>query len=80
MYCVRDKVWLSGQNIRTSQPGKKLDYKYHGLFMILGFDGIQPYQLNLLKALQNIHNIFPHSLLHSSRIIRLMIVHSHFPP
>ncbi len=34
-YCVGDKEWLSGRNIRTTRPAKKLHYKYHGPLVIL---------------------------------------------
>lgn len=58
-----DKVWLSGRNIRTTQPAKKLDYKYHGPYVISKCIGTQAYQLDLPQALQNIHNVFHVSLL-----------------
>ncbi len=57
-YRVGDKVWLSGRNIRTTRPAKKLDYKYHGPFVISKYIGKQVYQLDLPKALQNIHDVF----------------------
>ena len=62
-YRVEDKVRLSGQNIRTTLPAKKLDYKYHGLFVISECVGTQSCQLDLPKALQNIHDVFHFSIL-----------------
>ena len=62
-YKVGDKVWLSGRNIRTVRPAKKLDYKYHGPFMISRCIGTQAYQLDLPKSLENIHDVFHVSLL-----------------
>ncbi len=62
-YRVGDKVWLSGRNIRTTRPAKKLDYKYHGPFVISKCIGTQAYQLDLPEALQNIHDVFHVSLL-----------------
>ncbi len=57
-YKVGDKVWLSGRNICTVLPAKKLDYKYRGPFMISRFIGTKAYQSNLPKLLENIHNVF----------------------
>ncbi len=57
-YNVKDKVWLSGRNIRIVRPAKKLDYKYHGPFMIPRFRGTQAYQLDLPKSLENPHDEF----------------------
>ncbi len=51
-YNVKDKVWLSGQNIHTVCSAKKLDFKYHGPFMIPRFIGTQAYQLELPKLLE----------------------------
>jgi len=34
LYKVRDKVWLNGQNITTTCPMKKLDHKWHGLYVV----------------------------------------------
>ncbi len=62
-YKVGDKVWLSGRNIRTVRPAKKLDYKYHGPYMISRCIGTQAYQLDLPKSLKNIHDVFHVSLL-----------------
>ena len=59
------KVLLSDRNIRTTQLAKKLDYKYHGPFVILKCIGIQAYQLDLSEALRNIHNVFHVFLLES---------------
>ena len=42
-YHVGDKVWLSGRNIRTIRPAKKLDYKYHDPFVISKCVGTQAY-------------------------------------
>ena len=63
LYRVKNKVWLSDRNIRTTRPVKKLDYKYHGSFVIWKCVGTQAYQLGLPKALENIHDVFHVSLL-----------------
>ena len=33
-YSIGDKVWLSSENIRTTRPTKKLDYKWLGPYTI----------------------------------------------
>ena len=62
-YGVDDKIWLSGRNIWTTQPAKKLDYKYYGPFVISKYIGTQAYQLDLPEALHNIYDVFHVSLL-----------------
>ena len=74
-YRVGDKVWLSGQNIRTTRPAKKLDYKYHGPFVISKCIGTQTYQLDLPEVLQNIHYVF-----HVSLLEPYQTVEGHVPP
>ena len=68
-YKVWDKVWLSGQNIHTDRPTKKLDYKYHGSLMISRCIVTQAYQLDLSKSLKNNHDVFHVSSLESYHII-----------
>ena len=62
-YKVGDKVWLSGRNICTVRPAKRLDYEYHRPFMFSRCIGTPAHQLNLPKLLGNIHDIFHVSLL-----------------
>lgn len=62
-YKVGDQVWLSGRNIRTNRPAKKLDYKYHGPFTIGKCIGSHAYRLELPSTFHNIHDVFHVSLL-----------------
>ena len=61
-YAVGQQVWLSAQNIRTTRPNRKLDFKRHGPFRILDAVGKQAYRLELPKSM-NIHPVFHVSLL-----------------
>jgi len=57
-----DKVWLVPQNIKTTRPSNKLDYKKIGPFKILGKIGTSAYKLALPPSMA-IHNTFHISLL-----------------
>ena len=61
-YKVGGQVWLSGRNIRTTRPAKKLDYKYHGPFTIGKCVGSHAYKLELPSTFHNIHDVFHVSL------------------
>ena len=61
-YAVGDMVMLSGKNIRTNRPSKKLDNKFYGPFKVLAVVGTQAYLLNLPDSMQ-LHPIFHVSLL-----------------
>jgi len=57
-----DMVWLLPENIRTTRPCKKLDYKKIGPFKILAKIGGSAYKLDLPRSMR-IHNTFHISLL-----------------
>jgi len=65
-YQVGDLVMLSGRNIKTRRPSKKLDHKNHGPFQIEKI--ISPLAVRLtLPQKWKIHNVFHVSLLKSYR-------------
>jgi len=55
---VRDKVWLSTRNFKTSRPWKQLNYKCTRLCMVRKIINQNPYKLDLLSTFRN-HNVFP---------------------
>ena len=61
-YNVRDKVFLDSQNIKSTQPSKKLDLKYYSPYEVIAPIDKQAYRLALLSSMK-IHNIFYISLL-----------------
>ena len=63
---VREKVWLSMRNIRTSRISKKLDYKRIGPYKILKKVNKNAYKLDLPETMK-IHNVFHVSLLDKYR-------------
>jgi len=65
-YQVGDLVMLSGCNIRTRQPSRKLDHKNHGTFQIEKI--VSPLAVRLtLPQKWKIHNVFHVSLLEPYR-------------
>jgi hypothetical protein len=56
-------VWLSGKNIRTKRPSKKLDHRFYGPYPVIERVGTQAYRLKLLQEVGNIHDVFHVSLL-----------------
>jgi hypothetical protein len=62
-FAVGDMVWLSGKNIRTKQPSKKLDHRFYGPYLVIERVGMQAYRLKLLQEVGNIHDVFRVSLL-----------------
>jgi len=65
-YQVKDLVMLSGRNIRTRRPSKKMDHKNHGPFQIEKI--ISPLAVRLtLPRKWKIHNVFHVSLLEPYR-------------
>ena len=65
-YQVGDLVMLSGRNIKTRRPSRKLDHKNHGPFQIEKI--VSPLAVSLtLPRNWKIHNVFHVSLLESYR-------------
>ena len=62
-YNVGDKVWLSSENIRTTRPTKKLDYKWLGPYTIDRVISRNVYQLKLLVSFGQGHPVFSVTLL-----------------
>jgi hypothetical protein len=60
---VGDKVWLSGKNIRTKRPSKKLDHRFYGPYPVLERVGTQAYRFKFLQQVGSIHDVFYVSLL-----------------
>lgn len=60
---VGDKVWLSGKNINTTRPTKKLDVKWHGPFAVEKVVSRNAYRLGLTKAYSKLYPVFHVSLL-----------------
>ena len=56
-YAIGQQVWLSAQNIQTTRPNKKLDFKRHRPFWILDAVGKQAYWLELPNSM-NVHFVF----------------------
>jgi hypothetical protein len=55
---VSDMVWLSGKNIQTNCPSKKLDHRFYGLYPVVVLIGTQAYLLKLLQHAGSIHDNF----------------------
>ncbi len=60
---VSDMVWLSGKNIRTKSPSKKLDHRFYGPYLVIERIGTQAYRLKLSQLVGSIHDVFHVSLL-----------------
>src|SRR6202042_3654539 len=60
---VGTQVWLDGRNLKTYRPGKKLDHKKLGPFIILEKIGTSAYRLKLPKSWNRIHPVFNEALL-----------------
>jgi hypothetical protein len=66
-YHVSDQVMLSGRNIQTRRPSRKMDHKNHGPFQIEKI--VSPLAVRLtLPRKWKIHNIFHVSLLEPLRV------------
>ena len=65
-YYPGDLVWLSGRNLRSRRPHKKLDYKFHGPYKVEEVIGKQAYRLGLPPDLR-VHPVFHVSLLEPCR-------------
>src|SRR6266481_8327921 len=62
-YNVRDKVWLSSENIKMTRPMKKLDYKWLGPYAINQVISRSAYRLKLPLSFSQIHPVFSVTLL-----------------
>ena len=82
-YNVSDKVWLSSENIRTTRPTKKLDYKWLGPYVIKQVISRNAYWLKLPASFGKVHPVFSVTLLHpfeSDPIIERQERHPPPPP
>ncbi len=57
-FAVGDMVWLSGKNIQTKRPCKKLDPRFYGTYSVTERIGRQASRLKLLQEVGNIHDVF----------------------
>ena len=62
-YCIGNKVWLSSENIRTTHPTKKLNYKLLGPYTIDRVISHNVYQLKLPTSFGQVHPVFSVTLL-----------------
>ncbi len=62
-FAVGDMVWLSGKNIRTKRPSKKLEHRFYGSYPVVERIGPQAYRLKLSQQVGSIHDVFHVSLL-----------------
>ena len=62
-YNVGDKVWLSSENIKTTRPMKKLNYKWLGPYAIDQVISWSAYRLKLPPSFGQIHPVFSVTLL-----------------
>ena len=62
-YSVGNKVWLSSENIRTTRPTKKLDYKWLGPYTIDWVISRNAYRLKLPTSFGQVHPVFSVTLL-----------------
>ena len=62
-YSVGDKVWLSSENIRTTRPTKKIDYKWLGPYTIDRVISHNAYRLKLPASFGQVHPVFSVTLL-----------------
>ena len=63
-YSIGNKVWLSSENIRTTCPTKKLDYKWLGPYTIDQVISRNAYRLKLLASFGQVHPVVSVTLLH----------------
>jgi len=56
-FAVRDKVWPSTRNLKTSRPLKKLDYKCTAWYTVSKIINKNPYTLHFPNTMRN-HNFF----------------------
>ncbi len=76
---VGDMVWLSGKNIRTERPSKKLDHRLYGPYLVVKRIGTQAYCLKLLQQAGSIHDVI-HVLLLELYVSDGRTAHEPTPP
>jgi hypothetical protein len=55
---VGDMVWLSGKNIQTKRPSKKLNHRFHRPYLVVERKGTQAYCSKLSQQASSIYNVF----------------------
>src|SRR5882724_5791436 len=63
LFEVRDRVWINGQNITTTQPMKKLDHKWLGPYSVKKVISQSAYRLKLPSSFGQTHSVFSVTLL-----------------
>src|SRR6266481_1181581 len=79
-YNVGDKVWLSFENIKMTQPMKKLDYKWLGPYAINQVISRSAYRLKLPSSFRQIHPVFSVTLLRPYKADLVMECQQCHPP
>ena len=79
-YQIGDYVYLSKQNIKTTRPCIKLDWKRLGPYRILQKINPVAYKLQLPSSMSRIHNVFHISLLSRHKVSDLPNRKRYLPP
>ena len=77
---IGDKVWLSSENIRTTRPTKKLDYKWLSPYTIDRVISRNAYWLKLPASFGQVHPIFSVTLLRPYDDDPITECQEHHPP
>src|SRR5882724_9227545 len=82
LYMVGDKVWFNGQNINTTCPMKKLDYKWLGPYPVDKVISWNAYLLKLPSSFSRTHPVFSVTLLrpYNADMITEQVQHDPPPP
>jgi hypothetical protein len=62
-FAVGNMVWLSGKNICTRQPCKKLDHRFYRPYSVTEWIGTHAYRLQYSQQVGSIYDVFHVSLL-----------------
>ena len=79
-YNIGDKVWLSSENMRTTRPTKKLDYKWLGPYVIERVISRNAYWFKLPASFGKVHPVFSVTLLHPFEADPIAKHQEHHPP